>query len=133
MYLKLCNGMDREKPSESYNLVETLVEIEAKRNRNEAHRPLVYGISHHAPGEKAYEVPGINLFFRKESKDDYKKVLIETIEQYLPMSYDEFKKLDLDEQQEIINEIKRKQNREEQDNFQKKLDKLLKKQLKENL
>ena len=127
MLLKLCNGMDRRKPSESYNLVETLVEIEAKRNRNKAYRPLVYGISHHVPGEKAYEIPGIDLFFRKESKNDYKKVLIETIEQYLPMSYDEFKKLDLDEQQEIINEIKNKQGKEEQDIFQKKLNILLKK------
>ena len=127
MLLRLCEGMDRKKPSESYNLVETLVEIEAKRNRNKVYKPLVYGISHHAPGEKAYEVPGINLFFRKESKNDYKKVLIEAIEQYLPMPYDEFKKLDLDEQQKIINEIKNKQNREEQDVFQKKLNKLLKK------
>ena len=129
MLLKLCNGMDRRKPSESYNLVETLVEIEAKRNRNKAYKPLVYGISHHAPGEKAYEVPGINLFFRKESKDDYKKVLIATIEQYLPMSYEEFKKLDLDEQQLIIDEIKTKQGIEEQDIFQKKLNKLLEKRL----
>ena len=43
------------------------------------------------------------------------------------MSYDEFKKLDLDEQQEIINEIKNKQGKEEQDIFQKKLNILLKK------
>ena len=50
---------------------------------------------------------------------------IEKIEKYLPMTYEEFKKLDLDEQQSIIDDIKLKQGRVEKDLFQDRFERLI--------
>lgn len=58
----------------------------------------------------------------KTTKEPYKETLIRTIEEYLPMSYDEFKKLDLDEQQKIIDEVKEQQGNIQKDLFQQKFD-----------
>ena len=61
---------------------------------------------------------------RKKLNDNslWKETLINTLEQYLPISYEEFKKLDLGEQQKIIDDIKLKQ---EKDMFQERFEKLV--------
>lgn len=58
----------------------------------------------------------------KSAKESYKETLIRTIEQFLPMSYEEFKKLDLDEQQRIIDSVKEQQGNIQKDLFQQRFD-----------
>ena len=52
----------------------------------------------------------------------YKELLIKKIEQFLPMSYDEFKKLDTNEQQKIIAQVKEEQGNIQKDLCQKRID-----------
>lgn len=74
-----------------------------------------------------YDIPKLNVDSEvtfettdeQLGKKTYKETLIETIEQYLPISYEVFKKLSLDEQQKIIDEIKEKQGKKH-DIFQQK-------------
>ena len=72
-----------------------------------------------------YSISKLNQKGVQEIPKTYKDTLIETIEQYLPMTYEEFKKLDLDEQQSIIDEIKLKQGRVEKDLFQDRFERLV--------
>ena len=60
---------------------------------------------------------------RKKLKDNplLKETLINTLEQYLPMSYEKFKRLDYAQQQSIIDDIKLKHGKE-QDMFQEKFE-----------
>ena len=59
-----------------------------------------------------------------QERKEYRETLVKAIEKYLPMPYDKFKKLDLDEQQRIIDEIKKRRNKNNRDKFQEKFDKL---------
>ncbi len=52
----------------------------------------------------------------------YKDLLIKKIEQILPIDYTEFKKLDANEQQKIINQVKEEQGNIQKDLCQKKID-----------
>ena len=67
----------------------------------------------------------INQSSVSEILKTYKETLIETIESYLPMSYEDFKTLDLDEQQKIIDDVKLKQGKVEKDMYQERLEELL--------
>ena len=58
----------------------------------------------------------------QSTRETYKETLIRTIEQFLPMPYEEFKKLDLDEQQRIIDSIKEQQGNIQKDLFQQRFD-----------
>lgn len=51
-------------------------------------------------------------------KSSYKKALIRTLENYLPISYDEYKKLDFSEQQKIIEDIRKSNGIIKEDLFQ---------------
>ena len=58
----------------------------------------------------------------QSTRETYQETLIRTIEQFLPMPYEEFKKLDLDEQQRIIDSIKEQQGNIQKDLFQQRFD-----------
>ena len=51
-------------------------------------------------------------------ESSYKKALIRTLENYLPISYDEYKKLDFSEQQKIIEDIRKSNGIIKEDLFQ---------------
>lgn len=72
-----------------------------------------------------YSISKLKQSSLKAEPKTYKETLIKKIEQYLPMTYEEFKKLDLDEQQSIIDDIKLKQGRLEKDLFQDRFERLV--------
>lgn len=79
-------------------------------------------IQENESNQEAINIGNFTAGKEKVSQKTYKETLIETIEQFLPMPYEKFKKLDLDEQQRIINDIKLKQGKEEKDMFQERFD-----------
>lgn len=72
-----------------------------------------------------YAISKLNQSSVRNIPKTYKETLIETIEQYLSMTYNEFKELDLDVQQSIIDDIKFNQEKDQQDIFQERFEKLV--------
>lgn len=68
--------------------------------------------------QEAINIGNFTAINEQVSQKNYKETLIETIEQYLPISYEEFKKLELDEQQRIIDSVKEQQGNIQKDLFQ---------------